>query len=882
MLVDPIRPVCAAVTDNALTSQEVLVDNALPLSSPRLNQLFEAQVKAAPQAIALLHNGRSLTYLELDRRANQLAHHLRTLGAGPERTVGVCLPRAFDMIIAIFAILKAGAAYVPLDPRTPVQRLAYMLQDSGAIILITPTPLINNLAFSGVVLDLDARAEIIARASQDQPGPLGNGSSLAYIIYTSGSTGIPKGVMLTHSATNLVAWARQSFSREDLACVAATTSLGFDPSVLEIFVPLCLGGSVIIKDNALQPFSDDEHPTMLLGSPSVLSQLAADGHIPDSVRVINVGGEIVRNALVQRLYSASKVQRIYNHYGPTEATTCATVALISRTMLSDPPIGRPVCGCDIYVLNSDGQIVGDGEAGEIHIAGENLAWGYRNQPGLTRSSFIPNPFDPLGGQMYRTGDLGRWSDSGDLEFLGRIDDQVKLSGIRVELGEIETALLRIEGVRQAAIAVTNDAAGLPRLVAYLETDEPPVPAEIRQALGAWLLPVMVPPSYIFLKKFPLTVSGKIDRATLFEVKQPHPSTEPPLVKQSVFSLMSRRLEARLQGRTHRISSVEAATALAVQKAWRRTLPDSPLDPGLSWTDAGGDSLGMLQLLLKLEQALDRKLGFDLLSYEMTQSDLTDRLLQVESAIKSNASFPVMHLVPGIMGDDPALASFRRAFDGIVRFELIEPPELKEDGAILRSLAETGRRVAREIQKRQPMGSILLAGYSIGGAVVFEAARQILEDGRRVALLLVLDTRIDPKPGDGIAKRSAATTAFYSWLKRLLQILAGTDITRQALFSPGLLLGHQRRLDFRRLVLRHFRFEAHKSWRPVALSVPAVIVLSETFGPLNRSHWIRLLPKGSFVDVPGSHNEIFDSRALAWFKPAVLEFISGTNSNRSAT
>lgn len=866
------------MTADALASHDILADNAIPLDGLRLNQRFEAQVRAAPHAIALLHDGQSLTYRELDRRANQLAHHLRSLGAGPECTVAVCLPRSFDMIVALFAILKAGAAYVPLDLRAPPQRLEYMLQDSAAVMLITPTPLIKDVAYSGIVLDLNAQSEIIALASEEQPALLGDAESLAYVMYTSGSTGLPKGVMLNHTATNVVTWASRTFTREDIARVAATTSLGFGPSVLEIFVPLCLGGSVIIKDNLLAQFSGDEQPTMLFGSPSVLSQLLDAGAIPDSVRVINVGGEIVRAALAQRIYAASQVQRIYLHYGPTEATNCTVVSIIPRGVLDDPPVGRPIYGIEIYVLNSDGQPVGDGEVGEIHIGGKNLARGYRNKDELTAASFIPDPFGPAGSRMYRSGDLGRWSKTGDLECLGRIDDQVKLSGVRIELKEIEAVLLRIDGVRQAAATVANDSAGAPRLVAYIQTDEPMVPAEIRQALSAWLPPVMIPSSYIFLQRFPLNLSGKIDRVRLFEIEPPPPSPVSNPVRPSAFSAAFCRLRKRLQGRARRGQTAKTTTARAAETAWRRTLPNAPSDPELSWTEAGGDSLAMLQLLLRLEHALGRKLGFDLLSDEMTLTGLIGRLQAGDSVSGSGASVPVMHLVPGLLGDEPDLASFRRAFNGAIRFELIEPPELDADGAVLRSLEQTGRRVAREIEERQPTGRIILAGYSFGGAVAFEAAKQIMEDGRRVGLLIVLDTRISPEPGDGLSGRSENEASHYFWAKLPLLKLAERDAARHALLPLVGLLGNRIMTDFRRLVLRQFRFEAGKSWRPTALVVPTVIVLSEEVGTVNRSQWAALAPGCTFVDLPGGHHDLFAARALALYKPILLDAISGADSN----
>jgi thioesterase domain-containing protein len=466
-----------------------------------------------------------------------------------------------------------------------------------------------------------------------------------------------------------------------------------------------------------------------------------------------------------------------------------------------------------------------------------------------------------------------------LECLGRIDDQVKLSGVRVELKEIEAALLRVAGVRQAAVAVANTAAGASRLVAYIETDEKLVPREIRLALSAWLPPVMIPPSYIFLKKFPVNLSGKVDRVSLLQIEQPLPSTVPRQAQPSVFLALLCRLQARLQGRAGQGQSIEAATARAVETAWRRTLPHAAFDHDVSWTDAGGDSLAMLQLLLRLEQALGRKLGFDLLFSEMTPRELIGRLLQDDVAAEPGSSFPIVHLVPGISGDQPALANFRRAFAGMVRFALIEPPELKADGATLRSVKATGRSVAGAIAERQPTGSIILAGFSFGGAVAFEAAKQLLEDGRRVALLMVLDTPIYVG-SDGSFERSPSEKSYYAWLRKPLLKLLEVDIARRGLIPLASVLGCLNLSDFRRELLRHFRIDALQSWRPEAVSVPAVILLSEAFGPVNRAQWTRLLPAGTVVDIPGGHTEVIASRALALCEPILLKAIVGAASGEA--
>jgi thioesterase domain-containing protein/acyl carrier protein len=392
---------------------------------------------------------------------------------------------------------------------------------------------------------------------------------------------------------------------------------------------------------------------------------------------------------------------------------------------------------------------------------------------------------------------------------------------------------------------------------------------------------MIPPSYIFLKKFPLNLSGKTDRASLLQIKQSLPAVRSQQAGTSVLLRLFRRLRTRLQSNPQHRQSIEAVTALAVETAWRRILPHAPLDKDVSWTDSGGDSLGMLHLLLRLEQALDRKIGFDLLSSEMTQRELIGRLLEENVAAKSDSSLPIVHLVPGILGDDPSLASLRRQFQSRVRFEMVELPGLETGGVILRSLQETVRLVAQEIQERQPTGSIILAGYSFGGMIAFEAAKQILECGRRVALLIVLDAQTQIVPGDRFAERLESEKTFFFRIRGPVLKLAEFDFARRALLALVHLLGSSKRIsDFHRLLQTYFRFELGLSWRPATVAVPAVIVLSEAFGPVNRLQWTRLLPNGSLVEIPGTHKEVLASRSLAVYKPILLDFIAGAASNDS--
>jgi amino acid adenylation domain-containing protein len=868
-----------------------MTDEMLP--PRRLELLFEAQARATPDATALIHAGQSVTYAELDRQSNQFAQHLRTLAVGPEVAVAVCVRRSIHMVVALFGILKAGAAYVPLDRKYPPERLDYIMRDSAASVLVTQGSDGEALPFAGQTLDLDRDAAIIATAPARRPKPLGDADNLAYIIYTSGSTGTPKGVMLAHTATHLVDWTRHTLSSEDIARVAATTSLSFDPSIFEIFVPLCLGGAVVIKAHALKPFSDDENPTMLFGTPSVLSQLASEGQIPESVRVINVGGEVVRRALIQELYRASSVERIYNQYGPTEATTCTTVALLSRFADEPLPIGRPIGLARVYVLDAEGRPVSEGAPGEIHIAGPILARGYRNQSALTAESFVDDPFHDAGGRMYRTGDLGRWSAAGELEFLGRIDDQVKLAGIRVEPGEVEAALLRLPHVRQAAVIVENNASGNARLRAYVGTSKVLVPRELREQLSAWLPQHMLPAEFVFLDHLPLTVSGKIDRQALRRFEPLRPD-EPSRINTALRTRAHRRL--RDEWYSFRRNPTDVAVARVVSDAWHRTLSQAPRIPDLTWSEAGGDSLGMLLLLARLERTLGRKLMFDVVSADMTQRQLTQSLTNDRARPRSGA-YPVVYLIPGILGDELALADFRRAFNQI-RFEVIEPPELDATGDLLRSLPETGRWVARDIARRQPEGLAIVAGFSLGGAVAHAAVAHLLANGFTVGLLVILDTYLPNGPKDVpewdmpvhdnerqvSVLRKPVDDAWRLCLKRLLLAWGQDDRRRRLLLRLVACLGSVALSRTRRLLLWGFRRDAIRSWQPTTLAVPAIVAVSREFGSQIRSRWASITPNATFIELPCAHKDVLRPEALAILRPALLEAFHrfGTGNDRRAT
>ncbi|HZI20322.1 MAG TPA: amino acid adenylation domain-containing protein, partial [Pyrinomonadaceae bacterium] len=432
------------------------------------------------------------------------------------------MERSAEMVVALLGVLKAGGAYVPLDPSYPAERLAFMLADAAAPVLLTQERLRGLMPEAGAhVLCLDAGREDIAEpgAGRAAAAHATASDNLAYVIYTSGSTGRPKGVAIEHhSAVTLVRWALDFFSTEELSGVLASTSICFDLSVFELFVPLSRGGKVILAADALAlaGLPAAGQVTLVNTVPSAMAELARAGALPASVRAVNLAGEALQSALVERVYEQGGVGRVVNLYGPSEDTTYTTWAVIERGDPGPPPIGRPIADTQVYVLDGRLNLRPAGVAGELHVGGEGLARGYLNRPGLTAERFVPNPHAPRpGARMYRTGDLARFMPDGRLEYLGRVDHQVKVRGFRIEPGEIEAALARHPEVQEAVVVCRRDD-GEQRLVAYVVARPGTTPAapELRRHLKDPLPDYMIPSAFVVMDRLPLTPNGKVDRSAL--------------------------------------------------------------------------------------------------------------------------------------------------------------------------------------------------------------------------------------------------------------------------------------------------------------------------------------------------------------------------------
>jgi amino acid adenylation domain-containing protein len=495
-----------------------------------VHQIFEQQVEKSPEAIALVFENTQLTYRQLNQRANQLAHHLRSLGIGTEVLVGIYLERSLEMVVGMLGILKAGGAYVPLDPAYPSERLTFILEDTQTPVILTTEQLQKSLPnYEAQVVCLDSDWKLIAQHNQENPVCEVTDNNLIYVIYTSGSTGQPKGVMIPHRGIcNQLYWKQTTFGLTQADKVLQTIPFSFDPSVWQIFWPLCFGGQLIMarpgghQDTAYLVKVIAEQQITIIGLvPSLLPAFLEENGIEKCkcLRHFTCGGEALSVELIERFFTQLNLDNVlHNCYGPTEASIDASFWTCQRnTNYALAPIGCPITNTQIYILDEDLQPVPVGESGELHIGGIGLARGYLNRPELTAEKFIPHPFSSeLGARVYKTGDLGRYLPDGNIEFLGRIDHQVKIRGFRIELGEIETTLSQYPTLKQNIVIAREDIPGDKRLVAYIVANAKQIPTqnELRRFLQEKLPEYMVPAAFVFLDTLPLNSNGKIDRRAL--------------------------------------------------------------------------------------------------------------------------------------------------------------------------------------------------------------------------------------------------------------------------------------------------------------------------------------------------------------------------------
>ncbi|RPI95737.1 MAG: amino acid adenylation domain-containing protein, partial [Chloroflexi bacterium] len=577
-----------------------------------VHELFETQAEKTPDAVALVFEDQQLTYAQLNARANQLAHYLRSQGVGPDVLVGICMERSLEMIIGLLGILKAGGAYVPLDPTYPAERLAFTLEDAKPAVVLTQTHLQQTFPTNSFCLD--SQWDTLDSYARSNPGNIAVPGNLAYLIYTSGSTGKPKGVLLKHDGlVNLVHAQVDAFFIRAEQRILQFASFNFDASTSEIFMALSCSATLCLATlDDLMPGEKLEGTLQRLAIDVVtLPPVALNVLSPTALlrlETIIVAGEACPSSLVAQWAGA---HTFFNAYGPTEATVCASIQHCHVEQAGDPPIGRPIANAQIYLLDADLNPAPVGMPGELYIGGAGLARGYQNRPDLTAEKFIPNPFSTKpGARMYRSGDLARRLPDGNIEYLGRLDHQVKIRGFRIELGEIEAALAALPEVREVVVLAREDTPGDKRLVAYLVAQrehELPETSVLRSKLAQSLPEYMVPAHFISLEQLPLTPNGKIDRRAL---------PAPDMLRSEVGYVAPR-----------------TPTEEILTRIWAEVLHVERVGIHDNFFELGGHSLLATQLISKIRAAfqidLPLRLLFDAACIEMIASEIDKAIQSLE-------------------------------------------------------------------------------------------------------------------------------------------------------------------------------------------------------------------------------------------------------------
>ncbi|MBC8030245.1 MAG: amino acid adenylation domain-containing protein [Pyrinomonadaceae bacterium] len=557
-----------------------------------VHELFEKQVERSPEAIAVVSKDTQLTYAELNARANQLARFLKRFGVGPDSLVGLCVERSPEMMVGILGILKAGAGYVPLDPTYPHERLSFMMQDANIFVLLTQSHLVDSLPpHSGPRLSLDSDWDIIAKERKENTPSRATPENLSYVIYTSGSTGKPKGVMISHRGlVNYLSWCTEAYEVAKGCGAPVHSSISFDLTITSLFSPLMVGRSVFLVadgiENLVEALLARDNYSLVKITPAhlrALAELMPEDEVAGRVRALIIGGEALNmeSLAFWRTHAAST--RLINEYGPTETVVgCSVYEVAADDPVAGPvPIGRPVGNTQLHVLNERLEPVEKGVTGELYIGGDGVALGYLRRRELTDERFIPDPHSKNGhSRLYRTGDLARFNDAGILEYLGRIDSQVKIKGFRIELGEVETILNQHPGVRECAVLASEDATGEKRLIAYVVRDPQHRGEmdELRKFMKAKVPDYMVPTSFVNLESLPLTKNGKVDRQAL-----PAP-------------------ERKTNGCTQKCPSKHTAAEQTLMKIWADVLKLDHVGVDDNFFDLGGDSILGTLILARAAQA----------------------------------------------------------------------------------------------------------------------------------------------------------------------------------------------------------------------------------------------------------------------------------------
>ncbi|MBA4149812.1 MAG: amino acid adenylation domain-containing protein [Verrucomicrobia bacterium] len=739
-----------ALQSEARLSTSLADWNDTTTNYPRVNnlqELVELQVARTPDGIAVecesseIGVAAQISYRELNAKANQIAHHLRALGIGPDSIVGICADRSIELTIGVLGIIKAGAAYVPFDPGYPKDRLEFMIADTSAPVILTQEKWRDKLpANTAKILCLDSDSQMFARESTSNPSSETNHDHLAYLIYTSGSTGKPKGVAMRQGPLiNLLQWQLEHFSFTPAARTLQFASINFDVSFQELFSTWCAGGTLVLiseeerrDSTALLHFLQRNRVERLFLPFVALKHLADAAErekiFPERLReVITAGEQLQITPQISHFFKKLPKCTLENQYGPSEThvVTACRLQGAPETWPPLPNIGKPISNTQIHLLNAQLQPVPIGIPGELFIGGVCLARGYLNRPELSAEKFIPNPFskDPQA-RLYRTGDLASFLPEGNIEFLGRIDHQVKIRGFRIELGEIEALLSKHPEVSDAVATAHDSSSGEKQLVAYVVPSNGAIQStELRRYLKALLPPYAIPSVFVTLPKLPLSPNGKVDRRAL-------PAPAEVEVAQNLEQVQMPR------------DPLEMQITLVFEKFFKLR----PIGIDVSFFEIGGDSLQALQMVLELERVTGKEIPLSIL-YQASTIEALARVLREQSSQSAFSSLvplqplgskPPLYLIHTTPGDVLGY--------GNLIYHLHDQPcyGLQSLGMDREELAHTtipgmAAYYVKLIRENQPHGPYYLGGWCYGGIIAVEMAQQLLVAGERVGPLILVET-----------------------------------------------------------------------------------------------------------------------------------------------
>jgi amino acid adenylation domain-containing protein len=815
-----------------------------------VHQLFEAQAARTPNATAMVFGKESLTYGELERRANQLANHLIKLGASPDGLVGICVERSLEMVVGLLGILKSGAAYVPLDPAYPRDRIAFMLENSEAPLLLTQAQLRESLpsTASETVL-IDSGWPEIAKQSEQSPGLTLNPENRAYVIYTSGSTGKPKGVEIPHRAVvNFLATMAERPGMTAGDRLLAVTTLSFDIAGLEMYLPLTQGASFEIVSREVS--TDGRRlleklagsgATVMQATPATWRMLLDAGWTGDPRLKILIGGEAVSQKLASQLLQRSA--SVWNVYGPTETTIWSTLSKLEAGQ-SAVSIGRPIGNTEIFILDKMLQPVPIGVAGELHIGGDGLARGYLKRPELTEEKFIAHPLNPdRNARLYRTGDLVRYLPDGNIEFLGRIDHQVKIRGFRIELGEIETVLRQHPGINETVVSAREDTPGDKRVVAYFvpTRDATPTTTELRSFLKEKLPEYMLPSIFVTLRSMPLTPNGKVDRRAL-----PAPD-QADLAPTGTFAAPSDAVESQLV------------------QMWESVLGVRPIGTRDNYFELGGHSLVAVKLMNRIEETFGKTLPIATLLEAPTIEKLAAILRRKGWTppwsclvpIQTTGSKPPFFCIHGINGAVVRFHDLSQYLGSDQPFYGLQAQGLDAGHPCHTRTEDMASHYIKEIRSVQPQGPYFLGGYSFGGAIAFEMAQQLAAQGQEDVVVVLFDTNFPQRRPAAISRKAALLTPFrapaserWGYVWRILRApIRMIEIRRHVARLPGIVKK-----------VREACLQAERDYTPRAYPGRVILFRSnhKPLGQLSdpRAGWSECVTRGLEVyEIAGNHENI---------------------------